>query len=88
MPESTAFAGREPNEGRQATISMSSPLEPQPSFTAVIEQLKSDKLILTAEMRESQDQAIKATELKEIAEEETNRLKLVIQTAEIDKQVL
>ena len=88
VPESTAFAGWEPNEGRQATISMCSPPEPQPSFTAVIEQLKSDKLTLTAEMRESQDQAIKATELKEMAEEETNRLKLVIQTAEMDKQVL
>lgn len=88
VPEPTAFTGRVPNEGRQATISMSLPPEPQPSFTVVIEQLKSDKLTLTAEMRESKDQAIKATELKEIAKEETNRLKLVIQAAEMDKQVL
>ena len=67
---------------------MSSPPEPQTSFTAVIEQLKSDNLTLIAEMNKLKDQAIKTTELKEMAEEETNRLGLVIQAAEIDKQML
>ncbi len=67
---------------------MSSRPDPQTSFTAVIERLKLDKLTLTAEMSKSKDQAIKATELKEPAEEEMNRLRLVIQAAEMDKQML
>ncbi len=54
----------------------------------MIERLKSDKLTLTAEMNKSKDQATKATELKEMAEEEKNRLRLVIQAAEMDKQML
>ena len=54
----------------------------------MIEQLKADKLKLTAELNESKDQATKATELKGLAEEEVNRLKLGMQTAETDKQML
>ena len=65
---------------------MISPREPQTSFTAVIEQLKLEKLTLIAELNKSKDDAIKATELKEMAEEETNRLRLVIQAEEMDKQ--
>lgn len=87
-PDSSSFTGREPNKGRQATISLSSPQTPQTSFTAVIERLKSEKLTLIAEMNKSKDKAMKATQLKEMAEEETNRLKLVIQGAEMDKQML
>ena len=87
-PESSSFTGREPNEGRQATVSMSVPQNLQTSFTAVIERLKSDKLTLIAEMKNSKDEAIKATELKQMAEEETNRLRLVIEAAEADKHRL
>ena len=54
----------------------------------MIERLKLEKLTLAAEMNNSRDQAIKATELKESAEEETNRLKFLIQAAERDKQIL
>ena len=87
-PKSSSFTGREPNEGRQATVSMSVPQNLQTSFTAVIERLKSDKLTLIAEMKNSKEEAIKATELKEMAEEETNRLRLVIEAAETDKHRL
>ena len=87
-PKSSTFTGREPNEGRQGTISMSSPPDPQTSFTAMIERLKLEKLTLAAEMNKSKDQVMKATELKESAGEETNRFKLVIQAAEIDEQML
>ena len=87
-PDLSTFTGREPNEGRQGTISMSSPPDPQTSFTAMIERLKLEKLTLVTEMNKSKDQAIKATELKESGKEETNRLKLVIQSAEMDKQML
>ncbi len=87
-PESSTFTGREPNEGRQGTIFIKSPPESQTSFITVIERLKSDKLTLTAEMNKSKDQATKATGLKEMAEEEANRLRLVIQAAEMDKQML
>jgi len=40
----------------------------------VIEQLKMDKLKLTAELNKSNNQATEATELKELAEEEATRL--------------
>ncbi len=54
----------------------------------MIEQLKADKLKLTTELNKSKDQATKATELKGLAEEEVNQLKLGMQTAEMDKQML
>lgn len=50
--------------------------------------MKADKLKLTAELNESKDQATKATEVKGLAEEEVNRLKLGMQTAKTDKQML
>lgn len=43
---------------------------------------------MAAGINKSKDEVIKATELKEMAEEETNRLRLVIQAAEIDKRRL
>ena len=54
----------------------------------MIQKLKADKLKLTAELNESKDQAIKAIELKRLADEEVNRLKLGMQTAGMDKQML
>ena len=54
----------------------------------MIEQLKSDKLKLTADLKKSHDHAIKATELQALVEEEATRLKLTIQAAEMDKQTL
>ena len=54
----------------------------------MIEQLKTDKLKLTAELNESNDQSAKATELKQLAEEEAARSKMIIQAVEMDKQVL
>lgn len=87
-PESSTFTGREPNAGRQGTIPMSSPPESHISFYTVIEQLKLDKLELTAKLKRSHDHAIKAAELQALAEEEATRLQLTIQTAEMDKQTL
>ena len=54
----------------------------------MIEQLTADKLRLTAELSELNDQTTKAIEKKELAEEEVTRLKSIIQVAEIDKQIL
>ena len=48
------------------------------SFTTVVEQLTADKLKLTAELSESNDQTTKVTEIKELAEEEVTRLRLTI----------
>ena len=58
------------------------------SFTTVIEQLKSEKLKLSAELRESVDQTTKIAQMKELAEEEATRLKSIIQAVERDKQIL
>jgi len=63
-------------------------LRPESNFTAVIEQLTSDKLKLTAELNKSNDQATKAIELKELADEEITRLNLIMQRNEIDEQHL
>ena len=52
---------------------------PEVSFTTVIEQLKADKLRLTTELNESNDYAMKASELKGLAEEEVTRFNLMIQ---------
>jgi len=54
----------------------------------VIEQLTADKLKLTEELSESNDQTIKATEIRVIAEGEATRLKSIIQAIEMDKQML
>ena len=54
----------------------------------MIEQLTSEKLKLSAELRESVDQTIKVTQMKELAEEEATRLTSVIQAVESDKLVL
>lgn len=47
-----------------------------------------NKLKLTAELNESNNQATKVTELKVLAEEEVTHLKFIIQASEIDKQTL
>ena len=54
----------------------------------MIEQLRSDKLELTAELERSRDQATKAAGLQALAEEEATRLQLTTQAAEMDKQTL
>lgn len=54
----------------------------------MIEQLRSDKLELTAELERSRDQATKAAELQALADEEATRLQLITQAAEMDKQTL
>ena len=58
------------------------------SFTAVIEQLKREKLEMATELNILHDQATKATELQRLAEEEAARSRLIIQAAEVDKQML
>lgn len=54
----------------------------------MIEQLTADKLKLTEELSESNDQTIKATEIRVIAEGEATRLKSIIKAIEMDKQML
>ena len=43
---------------------------------------------MATELNKLHDQATKATELKHLAEEEAARLRLIIQAAEVDKQML
>ena len=43
---------------------------------------------MTAELNESNDQLAKATELKQLAEEEAARSELIVQAVKIDKQIL
>jgi len=54
----------------------------------VIEHLRTDKYKLTAELNESNNQAMKAIELKELAKEEAVHLISIIQAAKVDKQTL
>jgi len=54
----------------------------------VIEQLNSDKLKMASDLESLNGEVKNATELKEMAEEEANRLRLAIQEAEMDKQML
>lgn len=54
----------------------------------MIEQLKAEKLRMTSGLDSLKDEVKKVTELKELAEEEANRLQLAMQAAEMDKQML
>ncbi len=54
----------------------------------MIEQLKAEKLRMTSGLVSLKDEVKKVTELKELAEEEANRLQLAMQAAEMDKQML
>jgi len=54
----------------------------------VIEQLNSDKLKMASDLESLNGEVKNATKLKEMAEEEANRLRLAIQEAEMDKQML
>lgn len=54
----------------------------------MIEQLKAEKLRMTSGLVLLKDEVKKVTELKELAEEEANRLQLAMQAAEMDKQML
>ena len=58
------------------------------SFAAVIEQLESDKIRLTAELIDSKNQVTKAIASKELAEDEGVRLRSIIQAADLDRQLL
>lgn len=63
---------RKSNKIRQDTIFISSLLNSQISFITVIEQLKLDKLTLTAKMNKFKDQTTKTIELKKLTEEKVN----------------
>lgn len=54
----------------------------------MIEQLKAEKLKMTSGLDSLKNEVKKVTELKELAEEEANRLQLAMQAAEMDKQML
>ena len=54
----------------------------------MIEQLNSDKLKMASDLESLNGEVKNATKLKEMAEEEANRLRLAIQEAEMDKQML
>lgn len=60
---------------------------PNPVMT-VIEQLKSDKLRLTVELNDSNDQTARAITPKDLANEEMSRLTLLIGAEEVEKQNL
>ena len=54
----------------------------------MIEQLNSDKLKMASDLESVNGEVKNATELKEMAKEEANRLRLAIQEAQMDKQML
>ncbi len=54
----------------------------------MIEQLNSDKLKMASDLESLNGEVENATELKEMAEEEANRLRLAIQEAQMDMQML
>lgn len=54
----------------------------------MIEQLNSDKLKMASDLESLNGEVKNATKLKKIAEEEANRLRLAIQEAEMNKQML
>ncbi len=54
----------------------------------MIEQLNSDKLKMASDLESLNGEVKNATELKEMAKEEANRLRLAIQEAQMDKQML
>ncbi|KAK3169330.1 hypothetical protein OEA41_008713 [Lepraria neglecta] len=84
-PESSNAAEWKLLEERRGARDTSSP---KISFTAVISQLKREKLEMATELNKLHDQATKVTELKHLAEEEAARLRSIIQAAEVDKQML
>lgn len=53
----------------------------------MIEQLKAEKLKMASDLESLNGEVKKATEMKELAEEEANRLQLAMQAAEMDKQM-
>lgn len=55
------------------------------TFTTVTEQLEAEKCKLATEVEESNTQVVKA---KELAEEEVNRLALLLQAADAERQLL
>ena len=55
------------------------------TFTTVTEQLEAEKRKLAAEVEESNMQVVKA---KEMAEEEVNRLALLLQVADAERQLI
>lgn len=63
-------------------------LGPETSFTSKIEQPQSENLKLTIELDVANGQAMKETELKEMAMVETTRLQAMSHAAEVDKQRL
>jgi len=54
----------------------------------VIEQLNSNKLKMASDLESLNGEVKNATELKKMAKEEANRLRLAIQEVEMDKQML
>ena len=54
----------------------------------MIEQLEREKLELATELSKLYDQATKATEMRHLVEEEAARSRLIVQAAEVDKQML
>lgn len=54
----------------------------------MIEQLNSNKLKMASDLESLNGEVKNATELKKMAKEEANRLRLAIQEVEMDKQML
>ena len=69
-------------------FSVNRALSSEISFITVIKQLEKDKVNLTAKLNESNNQATRVTELKKLTEEEVNCLKIIVQAAEMNKQLL
>jgi hypothetical protein len=76
--KSTAFSNRKSQES----------VETKFSFTTAIEDLQADNVKLADRLNQWKDQVAKESNLKELAEEEVNRLKIRMQAAEMHNQQL
>ncbi|KAI9860586.1 MAG: hypothetical protein M1813_006010 [Trichoglossum hirsutum] len=76
--ESTEFSQRNLQESTEAKL----------SFTTTIEDLQADNAKLANGLNQWKDQVAKESKLKELAEEEVNRLRIRMQAAEMHNQQL
>lgn len=63
-------------------------LDPKPSFTTAIEHLEKEKHTLFVEVEGLKEQLAKATEVRSAAEQEVQRLQVMLRASEMEKQIM
>jgi len=83
-----ALPGKEHLFKKQLNRKSQESVETKFSFTTAIEDLQADNVELADRLNQWKDQVAKESNLKELAEEEVNRLKIRMQAAEMHNQQL